>query len=148
MKAERKLEKRMIQKFVDSWMENRELAREKFSAAHPNSYEEIVRVVIETITVGLRVGLPDAKPDPTRIHSIDDGDYQGTLVFVVGAAGYQPWDYWYVRVIYGSCSGCDTLQEIKEAQRGGDKPTVEQVNDYMTLALHVVQGLREMRDDE
>ena len=28
--------------------------------------------------------------------------------------GYQPSDYWYVRVSYGSCCGCDTLQSITD----------------------------------
>ncbi len=87
---------------------------------------------------------PDAydSMDPERIHRIDDGDYQGTLVFVIGASGYQPSTYWYVTVGYGSCSGCDTLEAIRFY--GDDPPTSQQVTDYATLAPHIVEGLREM----
>lgn len=62
-------------------------------------------------------------PHPERIHQIDDGDYQGTLIFVIGAGGYQPSRYWYVKVGYGSCSGCDTLQAIRGYE--DDAPTKE-----------------------
>ena len=40
-------------------------------------------------------------PGLERIHRIDDGDYQGTLVFVIGGKGYQLSTYWYVKVSYG-----------------------------------------------
>ena len=46
-------------------------------------------------------------PDPNRITVADYGSYQGTLVFVIGATGYQPWCHWSVVVGYGSCGGCD-----------------------------------------
>lgn len=52
--------------------------------------------------------------------------------------GYQPSDYWYVRVSYGSCCGCDTLQSITDCS--GDTA----LDDLMTLALHIVQGLKKM----
>ncbi|HSH24992.1 MAG TPA: hypothetical protein VLA13_05585, partial [Massilibacterium sp.] len=80
-------------------------------------------------------------PDPERIHSIDDGDYEGTLVFVIAEKGYQPHEYWYVRVWYGSCSGCDTLQRLEGR---GDEIPVEEVKGYMTLSLHVIQQLKAM----
>jgi hypothetical protein len=125
----------MIQLFVDRWMAKQEEVRAKFAAKHPDDYKGIVRTVVEAIGAD---GYDD--PDPERIHQIDDGDYQGTLVFVIGANGYQPSNYWAVMVSYGSCSVCDTLQAL----RGYDDeaPTVEQVTGYMTLALHIVQGLK------
>ena len=81
-------------------------------------------------------------PDPERIHRIDDGNYQGTLVYVIGEKGYQPDKYWYVKVDYGSCSGCDTLEGIRDYT--DDAPTDEQAKDYMTVALHIVQGMKPM----
>jgi len=45
-------------------------------------------------------------------------------------------------VSYGSCSGCDTLEAIRDYS--GDTPTEKQLDEYMTLALHVVQGLRQI----
>jgi hypothetical protein len=74
-----------------------------------------------------------AAPDPDRIHTIDDGHYQGTLVFVVASGGYQPSRYWTTRVEYGSCSGCDALEA---AHCGSDR-----AGDYWTIALHMMQRL-------
>lgn len=130
----------MIQAFVDRFMANEQKVREAFAAKEPDGYAEIVRVVVEHIG-----GDEYGDPDPQRIHEINDGDYQGTLVYVIGASGYQPYDYWYVRVSYGSCSGCDTLEAIRSWS--GEPPTAQQVNDYWTLALHIVQGLKAMGDE-
>jgi hypothetical protein len=132
----------MIQPFVDHFLANEQKVRAGLAAKHPDEYRDIVRLVIEHIADQGDYGCPD----PDRIHQIDDGDYQGTLVFVIGASGYQPDDYWYARVGYGSCSGCDTLQAINEYT--DDPPTQEQVNDYWTLALHVAQGLKPMQGEE
>lgn len=126
----------MIQEFVDHFMAHEQAIRDKFAASHP-SYNDIVRTVVEHVT-----NADYSDPDPTRIHCIDDGDYQGTLVFVIASSGYQPSNYWYVYVGYGSCSVCDTLRSI--SGYSDDPPTPEQINDYWTLALHVVQGLKAM----
>lgn len=107
--------------------------RKKFAAAHPEDYAAVVKAVVEVVSDDL---------DPERVHAIDDGHYQGTLVFVIAEAGYQPSRYWYVMVAYGSCSGCDTLEGIRKYD--DDPPTEKQIDLYMTLALHVVQGLKEM----
>lgn len=129
----------MIEEFTKAWFANLHTMREKFTAKHPEDYKDVVRAVIEMLAAASD---DYDKPDPERIHSIDDGDYQGTLVYVIAASGYQPSRYWYVRISYGSCSGCDTLQAI--SGYSSEPPNDEQVSEYMTLALHVVQGLREM----
>jgi hypothetical protein len=130
----------MISKFVDRFMQNKPQLRAVFAAGHPDDYKAIVRAVIQSI-----VGDGYADPDADRIHQIDDGDYQGTLVFVIAAHGYQPDDYWFVKVGYGSCSGCDTLEAIREYR--DNAPTENQIDQYMTLALHIVQGLKSMQVD-
>jgi hypothetical protein len=133
----------MIQVAVDRFMENREKLSERFRTAHPGEYKDIVRAVIEAVTDD---EYSEFSPDPERIHEINDGNYQGTLLYVIGAKGYQPNNYWFVKVFYGSCSGCDTLESIRGYS--DEPPTPEQVNDYMTLALHVVQELRMLQGDE
>ena len=132
----------MIKEFVTLWDKNKENLRTVFEKKHPDDYEDIVKGVISILNDGDSY----RKPDPNRIHRIDDGEYQGTLVFVIGATGYQPSEYWYVKVRYGSCSGCDTLESIKNYT--DRTPTKDQVDSYMTLALHIVQGLKLMRDEE
>lgn len=131
----------MIQKFVTLWEERKETLRAKFAAAHPENYLGIVKGVVELLDNDDYSGSPDSD----RIHTIDDGDYQGTLLFVIAAKGYQPDVYWYVKVSYGSCSGCDTLENIRNYD--DTPPTSEQVDDYMTLALHIVQGIKKMGDE-
>jgi hypothetical protein len=132
----------MIKEFVDRFMEKKPELEAVFAAKHPDNYDEVVKAVVSA----LRNEEDYDTMDPERIHRIDDGDYQGTLVFVIGASGYQPSDYWYVKVGYGSCSGCDTLQAIRNYS--SDAPTPEQVAEYMTLALHVVQGMKKMGADD
>ena len=140
----------MIEKFTKRWFERKDSVQEKFEAKLPSSYREIVVAVVEILN--------DADeyetPDPARIHEIDDGDYQGTLLYVIGAANYQPNTYWYVKVGYGSCSVCDTLSAIldgeswlkteEEKKAWKDKA----VSQLMTLALHIVQELKLMGDEE
>lgn len=98
------------------------------------NYDDIVRIVIDAIHEG------DGDPNPNTIHIIDDGDYQGTLLFVIPADAYQPYDYWYVRIFYGSCSVCDTLQGV--LYDSDDRK--QQLDGLFTLALHIFQGLKKM----
>jgi len=131
----------MIKEAVKNWESHKGKIEDLFREKHPDEYLDVVKNVVQYIANDESLEL-----DPGRIHKIDDGDYQGTLVFVIGARGYQPSDYWYVKIYYGSCSGCDTLSAIRNYDDG--KPTDDQVKQYMTLALHIVQGLKKMGDDD
>ena len=132
----------MIKEFVDIYQNNKDAIREALRTKHPEDYAELVKAVVTLINKNSK-GYDN--PDPDRITAIDHGDYQGTLLFVIGAEGYQPNKYWYVKISYGSCSGCDTLEGIREYDN--NPPTEKQVDDYMTLALHIVQGLKLMGDE-
>lgn len=133
----------MIQEFVDRFIKQQDTL---FTSEHPKSYEDIVRAVVKCVSYDEYW----RNPDPDRITVINDGDYQGTLVFVIADTGYQPSTYWVTKVYYGSCSGCDTLQSIQEGSEydydSGEyaKPTPEQAKDYQTLALHIVQNMQEV----
>lgn len=129
----------MIKEFVAVWEERKSEIRAKWAQEPPEAYKDIIQSVVEILQANEQYG---CAPDPARIHEIDDGDYQGTLLYVIGANGYQPSKYWSVLVSYGSCSGCDTLQDI--GGYSSEPPTKQQLDDYMTLALHVVQGLKEI----
>lgn len=124
----------MEMEFVKRFDDARCALRRQFANEEPRNYEDIVRSVVKIIQGDDKYGVPD----PDRIHVIDDGDYQGTLVFVIGEGGYQPSNYWYVMVSYGSCSGCDTLEHVLL----GDGDSV--VDGLMVLALHIVQGIKPM----
>lgn len=119
----------MIQDFVVKFDENRNKLAESFRQSEPDSYDDLVRSV-----VSLFDGM-----DVNRITRICHGDYSGSLVYVIGERGYSPETYWYVQLCYGSCSVCDAFCA---AQENTDKE--ERVRQYMLLALHVMQNLKEM----
>lgn len=131
----------MNEKFVNRFMENKDILKGKFSEKHPNSYLEIIQAVIEILHNEEEYD----SIDPKRIHEIDDGNYQGTLIYIIGSSDYQPRDYWYVFVDYGSCSCCDTLEGIRSYS--DDKPTQNQIKEYMDLALHIVQNLKKLSEE-
>lgn len=128
----------MIKEFVALFEAGKPKLRQQFAAKHPEKYKELVQAV-----VGLLAETEDEDYDrisADRIHEIDDGNYQGTLLYLIASSAYQPRKYWFVRVSYGSCSGCDTLQNIRSYS--DEPPTEENLNDYLTLCLHIVQGLK------
>ncbi len=133
----------MIGEFVKAFEANKDRMRRNFRDSFPGSYEQIVEEVFRAVNNYESDGY--GCPDPETIHAIDDGDYQGTLVYIVPEKEYQPHEYWYVRVWYGSCCVCDSLQAIGYWD---GEPTEQQLDDVMLLALHVVQGIRKMGGDE
>lgn len=131
----------MISEFVKAWDQDKNKIKDFFEKNHPENYIDIVRHVVKMLSESDLTGFGDyEKPDPDRIHEIDDGDGRGTLVYVIGGGGYQTNKYWYVKVEYGSCCGCDTLEYIR------GETGEERVRQYMMLALHIIQGLRLMCD--
>lgn len=130
----------MIEQAVKNWEATKHLIRLALEEKHPADYKELVQLVIK------HIGTDDNGRDMNHegIHVIDDGDYQGSLLFIIPELGYQPDTYWVVKVGYGSCSGCDTLEGIRDFDFENKKPDVGQVDAYMTLALHIVQGLKEV----
>ena len=125
----------MEKEFIERWEADKHLVEEQFKTEHPACYKSIVTAVVKVLTSG-----EYGSPDPERIHEINDGDYQGTLLYLIADNSYQPSDYWFVKVSYGSCSGCDTLEGI--GNYSSEPPDEDQVKQYMTLALHIVQGLK------
>ena len=79
---------------------------------------------------------------------IDDGHYQGTIIFIIPKNDYQPDKYVVTNTYYGSCSGCDTLQSICDDYDNNKQPNLQQIKDYMTLALHLLQKMRWLLDNE
>ena len=130
------MKNQMIKEFVNIFMANKDTLRAEFAKKHPSDYKELVTEVIKVIS--------QAGPDPERIQEIDYGNYQGTLIYIIAEPGYQPYHHWSVKVSYGSCSGCDTLQSIRESSNYGEPPEESEIEQYMILALHIVQGLKEI----
>ena len=79
-------------------------------------------------------------------------NYKAMLLYLIPADTYQPSDYLYVKVYYGSCSGCDTLEDIRSNLDWADDDdgrvaTETSIKDLMTLALHIIQGLKLLEED-
>ena len=113
-----------------------------------DSYLALLRKTIEIIfPEDEERGRLDFGLDHGRITQIDNGDYQGTLVFVVPSRAYQPGatEHWYTSVGYGSCSGCDTLKDIVECNYG-KLPTKTEAEAYWTLCLHMIQKMKRMEE--
>lgn len=81
--------------------------------------------------------------DSKNITEIDNGDYQGTLLYMIPKKTYQPSEDEYLMtfVNYGSCSGCDTLQAIQTWNFGDEEvASNEFIDDMMALCLNLVQN--------
>jgi len=128
----------MIQKFVDTFMNAEQDVRAELVQAPPGGYLDLVSRLVTLVHDDNEY----SSPDPARIHVIDDGDYQGTLLFIISGSGYQPSRFWSIKVSYGSCSGCDTFESIREY--GSGPLSEQQVQDYWTLMLHMVQRMAEV----
>ena len=145
----------MIREFVEHWEKNKDNLRD-YLKTHPQEgygeYKDLVKLLFDHV-----INPEREKPSYWHYNSayntdnilvIDDGDYQGTLIFILHENAYQPGvaEYVYTHVYYGSCSGCDTLLGI--SSYSSDLPTDEQVEDYMELCLHLLQHCKRMVDEE
>lgn len=133
----------MVKEFVKAWEEHKEELRNYIATTDQHlygSYTDLFRLLIEQV---LNKTTHTFSSD---IDVLDHGDWQGTLIFITHEDTYQPCstEYIYSAVAYGSCSVCDTLQSIRYngEHYGSGLPTNEQVEDYMTLCLHLLQQCR------
>ena len=124
----------------DKWYEN----KDKLEAAimtdtklNSCEYSYLVELIVEYI-LNPSIETNWMKFDADKITVIDNGDYQGTILFMIPRKTYQPSanDYLLTYSSYGSCSGCDTLMSIQDWKDG--VPTESQVKDYMALCKDLV----------
>lgn len=133
----------MIKEFIAQWWQNKDNMERYFRSIQKIGnigYEGIVMALIENV-LNVDSGETYYKIS-TDIHVIDDGDYQGTKIFVVHNNTYQPdlKDYFFANNYYGSCSGCDTLLGITGYS---DEPaTEEQIKELMKLAFDLLRSFK------
>ena len=114
----------MIKYCIEKWDENKDLLRSVLNnnkllnhVLNRNDddpleyleYKDLVKLTVMFI-------LNDKNEwNENKIKEIDDGDYQGTLLYLIPEDTYQPnsSEYLMTFVEYGSCSACDTLQTIQ-----------------------------------
>ena len=138
----------MIQEFVKAWDANREALREYIRTHKQEEYDEYAKLVkiLFDVVINPYLGKTPNTYNTESIHVVDDGNYQGDKLFIIPNDTYQPSPYEYVWTYcsYGSCSGCDTLLAISGYDDG--LPSEEQVDDYMTLLLHLLQRCKYLMD--
>lgn len=142
----------MVKEFVERWDKNKDKLEEHIKThimGEYDDYGDLVKLLFDIVINPPINTYNNAQFDTKNIEELDDGDYQGTLVFILHKDLYQPsvGDYVYTSVGYGSCCGCDTLQAIHMYDR--DKlPSEEQVKDYMLLCLHLLQNCHYMGGED
>ena len=98
----------------ERWDANKDKLRdalaERTDLNHCN-YEDLVNLAFEVIynTDANETGYQVLNLNNTTV--VDDGDYQGTVVFLIPFDTYQPSEHEYIMTYigYGSCCGCDVL---------------------------------------
>ncbi len=131
----------MLKILVQKWDKNKNrLKRYLEEATNLNScsYLDLVKITFTHIYNCDDMTVTDLNIED--ITEIDNGDYQGTLLFLIPFNTYQPSESEYLMtyVGYGSCSGCDILQGIQDC--GDEKLTDEQVKDFMILCKDILSN--------
>lgn len=132
----------MLKIILEKWDKNKDKLKNIFetkSGFNDCDYKEIVKLTFGTI-YNDGVECSSDMLDLENITEINNGDYQGTLLYLIPFNTYQPaeGDYLMTYVGYGSCSGCDTLLAIQEDGEGCLSKV--QVNDFMQLAKDILQN--------
>ena len=129
----------MEKELVKQWEENKHKLENYFRTTKQEEYSDYEDIVRQLFKLCIPKSKDDIGWDLEKMTVIDDGEYQGTLIFIIPTKRYQPGvdDYIVTDTYYGSCSGCDTLQGICDHNYG--LPNEEQVREYMYLALNLLQ---------
>lgn len=136
----------MIKYALKKWDENKEVLRNTIQQTEKNmrsawDYEEIVKLACRYI-FNENVSREEPMINVDGITMIDNGDYQGTLLFMLPFDVDQPAEYEYLMtyVGYGSCSGCDTLQRIQADDEDDDETEKEMVDSYLGICKDIVSN--------
>lgn len=135
----------MINIIKEQWDKNKELLRKQLETGmtfNDCGYNDLVKLCFDTV-YNNNLG-HDLRPvDTGSITCIDDGDCRGTLLFImpfcIDDDRPSEYDYLMTYVGYGSCPGCDTLEEIQENGRAFVL-TDEQVTDFMALCKDILSN--------
>ena len=130
----------MLKALVEKWDKNRDKLQHELETRtdiRGMVYRDIVALTFDMI---YNDDEETGKLNVRRITEIDDGDYQGTLLYLIPFEWYQPSenDYLMTCVGYGSCSGCDTLQAILSYDYSEGVLVKRQVDDFMTLCKDII----------
>lgn len=133
----------MIDKFVKAWDANKSQLKAYLSSHKMRDYDQyelLVKALFKEVINPYLAKCDDDTFDLSRMTIIDDGQYQGTYLFIIPKDTYQPCydDYVMTYSYYGSCSGCDAILAITDYEDNA-LPDEKQANEFFTLCLHLLQ---------
>lgn len=140
----------MIKYCLQKWEENKDRLEQSLRTRtdlNDCCYMDLVKLVVHDILNGGETEFSYNKVlwDTDKITEIDNGDYQGTLLYLIPSDTYQPseYDYLMTYVDYGSCCGCDTLQHIQYVFGAYDNHylTDEQIPMFMKLCKDLITNM-------
>lgn len=149
----------MLKYCAEKWDKNKTLlmnalqSEEIYNELRVCIYADLVQLVVKYILNNEKEEYDTGEWDENNITEVDNGDYQGTLLYLIPAKTSQPCanEYLITFVDYGSCGGCDTLIGIQTSMpyQGyceSDEQFVilkrKTIEDFMTLCLRLVQHIK------
>ena len=133
----------MLMYCYEKWNANREKLEAKFRGGFDfdrTTYQELLALTVECI---FNDGDSEYNWDTDGITEIDNGDYQGTLLYLIPQVTYPPSEYEYLMTYigYGSCSCCDLLRSIQPCGTPEDEDLNKVVTDFMSLCKSFVTNM-------
>ena len=122
--------------YCEAWEAHKAEVREDLENIIKNnhcisSYKQILDSIIKRV---LNQNTEEnTKFNEEKVTEIDDGDWQGTIIWAIPAATYQPGPYEYIFAYqyYGSCSVCDALQAADD-----------DIDMLMEIALNIFESMK------
>lgn len=136
----------MVQDIVDAWVREKDVFEDWLNSLNEHEleyleYSDIVEHLVDLVINPHYERLANkwyGGFDFNKMTVIDDGDYQGTLIFIIPSTTYQPSvdEYIYTHNYYGSCSGCDALLNAQTMERQ------DCIKSIMSIALHLIENFK------
>lgn len=138
----------MEKEFIKQWEENKHKLENYFRTTNQSEYNQYKEIVTKIFELCITKASKYVGFNIKNMTVINDGNNQGTEIYIIPFDNYQPDinGYVYTHTYYGSCSGCDTLMNISDSCYG--LPSEEQIKEYMILSLHLVQKLKFLNKEE
>lgn len=134
---------KIVKENWDKYREDLQMAIRRRIGGPDEYYDELSYRDLVSLACGVILRDPNSDGyilDHDNVHVIDDGEYQGTLIFLIPYHTYQPSANQYIMCCswYGSCSGCDTLQAIYSDYRYEHKNKERCVNELLMLCKDIL----------
>ena len=138
----------MVQDIVDAWVREKDVFEDWLNSLNEHEleylgYSDIVVYLVDLVINPYYEYLGNIRVDGydfNKMTIIDNGDYQGTLIFLIPEITYQPDvdQYIYTHNYYGFCSGCDALQHAQILKRE------DCIKGIMSIALHLIENFKKL----